>query len=169
MLITDTFLAVGLLFGSAGKEFACNMGDLGSIPGLGSSLGEEKGYQLQYSGLENSMDCIVHGVAKSWTRLSNFAFSLFLQYQRSVFIPIPKKGNAKECSNYHTIALISHANKVTLEILQARFQQYVSCEIPDVKAGFRKGRGTPNQIANICWIVEKARGFLKNIYFCFID
>ena len=83
------------------------------------------------------------------------------------FIPIPKKGNAKECSNYCTIALISHARKVMLKILQARLQQYVNCELPDVQAGFRKGRGTKNQIANICWIIEKAREFQKNI--CFID
>ena len=77
--------------------------------------------------------------------------------------------NAKECSNYHTIALISHARKVMLKILQARLQQYVNCEIPDVEAGFRKGRGTRDQIANISWIMEKAREFQKNIYFCFID
>ena len=83
--------------------------------------------------------------------------------------PIPKKGNAKECSNYHTIALISHASKVMLKILQARLQQYVNCELPDVQIGFRKGRGTGDQIANICWIMEKAREFQKNIYFCFID
>ena len=82
----------------------------------------------------------------------------------SVFIPIPKKGNAKECSNYRTIALISHARKVMLEILQARLQQYVNCELPDVQAGFRKGRGTRDQIANICWIIKKARKFQKNIY-----
>ena len=86
-----------------------------------------------------------------------------------VFIPMPKKGNAKECSNYCTIALISHVSKVMLKILQARLQQYVNHEIPDVQAGFRKGRGTRDQIANICWIVEKAREFQKNIYFCFID
>ena len=90
-------------------------------------------------------------------------------WKRSVFIPIPKKGNAKECSNYRTIALISHANKVMLKILQARLQQYVNCELPDVQAGFRKGRGTRDQIANICWIIKKAREFQKNIYFCFID
>ena len=84
-------------------------------------------------------------------------------------IPIPKKGNAKECSNYHTIAFISHANKVMLKILQARLQQYVNCELSDVQAGFRKGRGTRDQIADICWIIEKAREFQKNIYFCFID
>ena len=90
-------------------------------------------------------------------------------WKRSVFIPIPKKSNAKECSNYPIITLISHASKVTLKILQARLQQYVNHELPDVQAGFRKGRGTRYQIANICWIMEKAREFQKNIYFCFID
>ena len=82
-------------------------------------------------------------------------------WKRSVFIPILKKGNAKECSNYHTIALISHASKVMLKILQARLQQYANHEIPDVQAGFRKGRGTRDQITNICWIMEKAREFQK--------
>jgi len=77
--------------------------------------------------------------------------------------------NAEECSNYHTIALISHASKVVLKILQVRLQQYVSQELPDVQAGFRKGRGTRYQIANICWIIEKAREFQRNIYFCFTD
>ena len=86
-----------------------------------------------------------------------------------VFIPIPKKGNIKECSNYCTIALISHASKVMLKILQARLQQYVIHELPDVQTGFRKGRGSRDQIANICWITENAREFQKNIYFCFID
>uniref|UniRef100_A0A8B9XJL3 RNA-directed DNA polymerase n=1 Tax=Bos mutus grunniens TaxID=30521 RepID=A0A8B9XJL3_BOSMU len=90
-------------------------------------------------------------------------------WKRSVFIPIPKKGNDKECSNYRKIALISHASKVMLKILQARLQQYVNHELPDVQAGFRKGRGTRDQIANIRWIIEKAREFQKNIYFCFID
>ena len=88
-------------------------------------------------------------------------------WKRSVFIPVPKKGNAKECSNYHTIALISHASKVMLKILQARLQRYTNRECLDVQAGFRKGRGTRDQIANICWIMEKAREFQKNI--CFID
>ena len=88
---------------------------------------------------------------------------------RSVFIPIPKKGNDKECSNYRTIALISHTSKVMLKILQARLQQYMNRERPDVQAGFRKGRGTRDQIAKICWIIEKAREFQKTIYFCFID
>ena len=90
-------------------------------------------------------------------------------WKRSVFIPIPKKGNAKEGSNYHTIALISHASKVMLKILQARLQQYVTHEDPDVQAGFRKGRGTRDQITNIGWIFKKAREFQKNIYFCFTD
>ena len=89
--------------------------------------------------------------------------------KRSVFIPIPKKGNAKECSNYCTIALISHASKDMLKILQARLQQYVNRELPDAQAGFQKGRGSRDQIANIHWIMEKAREFQKNIYFCFID
>ena len=80
-------------------------------------------------------------------------------WKRSVFIPIPKKGNAKECSNYRTIAAISHASKVMLKILQATLQQYVNRELPDVQAGFRKGRGTRDQIANIHWIMEKAREF----------
>ena len=92
-----------------------------------------------------------------------------LKVKRPVFIPIPKKGNAKECSNYHTIALISHASKVVLKILQARLQQYMNRELPDVQAGFRKGRGTRDQIANICWIIEKSRQLQKNIYICFID
>ena len=89
--------------------------------------------------------------------------------KRSVFIQIPKNGNAKECSNYRTIALISQASKVMLKILQARLHQYTNREHPDVKAGFRKGRGTRDQIANICWIIKKARELQKNIYFCFID
>ena len=89
--------------------------------------------------------------------------------KRSVFISTPKKGNAKECSNYCTIALVSHISKVMLKILQARLQQYVNRELPDVQVGFRKERGTRDQIANIRWIIEKAREFQKNIYFCFID
>ena len=84
-------------------------------------------------------------------------------WKRSAFIPIPKKGNAKECSNYRIIALTSHASKV-LKILQARLQQYVNHEFQGVQAGFRKGRGTIDQVANICWIIEKAREFQKNIF-----
>ena len=90
-------------------------------------------------------------------------------WKRSVFIPIPKKGNAKECSNYYTIALISHTCKVMLKILQARHQQYMSRDLPVVHAELRKGRGTRDQIANSRWIIEKAREFQKNIYFCFVD
>ena len=90
-------------------------------------------------------------------------------WRRSVFISIPKKGNPKECSNYSTIALISHASKVMFKILQARLQQYMNCELPDVWARFRKGRGTRDQITNISWIIKKTRELQKNIYFCFID
>ena len=90
-------------------------------------------------------------------------------WKRSVFIPIPKKVNAKECSNYGTIALISHTSKVVLKILEARLQQYLNHGLPDVQAGLRKDRGTKDQIVNIHWIIEKAREFQKNIYFCFID
>ena len=90
-------------------------------------------------------------------------------WKRSVFIPMPKKGNAKECSNYCTLAHMSHTSKLMLKILQARLQQCVNQELPDVQAGFRKGRGNRDQIANIHWIMEKAREFQKNIYFCFID
>ena len=90
-------------------------------------------------------------------------------WKRSVFIPTPKKGKLKECLNYRTVVLISHASKVVLKIIQASLQQYVSHELPDVQAGFRKGRGIRDSIANICWITEKAREFQKNIYFCFID
>ena len=89
-------------------------------------------------------------------------------WKSSVFIPIPKKSNAKECSNYCTIAFISHSSKVMVKILQARLQQYMKRELPDVQAGFKKVRGTRDQIANIRWIMEKARQFQKNIYFCFI-
>ena len=99
--------------------------------------------------------------------LENSAVATALE--RSVFIPIPKKGNAKECSNYCTIALISHTSKVMFKILQVRLQQYVNHELPDVQAEFRKTRGTREQIANIHRIIEKPREFQKNIYFCFID
>ena len=93
-------------------------------------------------------------------------------WKRSVFIPIPKKGNAKECPNYRTVALISHTSKVMLKILQTRLQKYMNCELPDVQAGFRKGRRTRDQIANIRWIIKKkkkTRELQKNIYLCFID
>ena len=90
-------------------------------------------------------------------------------WKRSAFIPIPKNGNAKECSNYHTIELISHTSKVMHKIFQARLQQYVNRELSDVQDGLRKARGTRAQITNIHWIIEKTRGFQKNIYFCFTD
>ena len=109
-----------------------------------------------------------------WTCCTQYASNLensavATGLERSVFIPIPKKGNAKECSNYCTIALISHASKVMLKILQARLQQYMNWELPDVQVGFRKGRGTRDQIANIHWIIKKERESQKNFYFCFID
>ena len=100
--------------------------------------------------------------------LKNLCFQIVV-LEKTLKIPIPKKGNAKECSNYHKITLISHPSKVMLKILQARFQQYTNHKLPDVQAGFRKGRGTREQIANIRWIIKKAREFQKNIYFCFID
>ena len=90
-------------------------------------------------------------------------------WKMSVFIPIPMKGNAKECLKYLTIVHISHASKVKLKVLQTRLQQYVNQELPDAQTGFRKGRGTRKQIANLCWIIEKAREFQKNSYYCFID
>ena len=101
------------------------------------------------------------------TNLKNSAVATGLE--KVSFHSNPKKGNAKECSNYHTIALISHPSKVMLKILQARLQQYMNHELPDVQAEFRKGRGTRDQIANIHWIMDKAIEFQKNIYFCFID
>ena len=90
-------------------------------------------------------------------------------WKSSVFIPIPKKGNTKECSNYSTIAFISHGSKTMLKILQGRIQHYLNQEIPDVQAGFRKDRGIRDQVANTCWIIENARKLQKNIYFCFIN
>ena len=123
------------------------------------------GFQLSYFKSKNLilLKCCTHMPAiwttQQWPQ----------DWKRSVFIPSPKKGNAKECSNYHTVSLISHATKVILKILQARLQQYVNRELPDVQEGFRKGRGTRDQIANIHWIIKKAREFQKNIHFCFID
>ena len=90
-------------------------------------------------------------------------------WKRSVFIPVPKKGNAKKCSNQYTTALISHVRKIMFKVLQARIQQYVNHELPDVQDGFRKGRGTRDQTASICWIIKEAREFQKNIYFCLTD
>ena len=109
--------------------------------------------------------CLLHSICQQIWKTQQWA----QDWKRSVFISIPKKGNAKEYSNYCTVALISHASKVMLKILQARLQKYINRELPDVQTGFRKGRGTRDQIANICWIMEKAREFQKNIYFCFTD
>ena len=115
--------------------------------------------------LEDDAVKVMHSICQQIWKTQQWPQDL----KRSVFIPISKKGNAKECSNYHTIAFISHVSKIMLKILQARLQQYVNHELPDVQAGFRKGRGTRGQIANNRWIVEKAREFQKNISFCFID
>ena len=113
---------------------------------------------------------VLHSICQQIWKLWKISSQQWPQdWKRSVFIPIPKKSNAKECSNYRTIALMSHASKVMLKILQARLQKYMNRELPDVQAGFRKGRGTRDQIANIHRIIEKAREFHKNIYFCFID
>ena len=114
-------------------------------------------WQRAQKGKKNQKDITI-----SKTSTADFRFRYV--YKGSVFIPIPKKGNAKECSNYRTIAFISHTSKVMFKILQARLQQYVNRELPDIQAGFRKGRGTRVQIANIHWIMEKAREFQKNIF-----
>ena len=124
--------------------------------------------------MEFQLSCLKSWKTMLWNCCTQYASKFGKQqwpqdWKRSVFIHIPKKGNAKECSNYGTIALISHASKVMCKILQARLQWYVNHELPDVQAGFRKGRGTRDRIANIRWIMEKAREFQKNIYFCFID
>ena len=116
---------------------------------------------MTYSGrTDMEIEYLGYEVHQDWC-----IFIYDLCWKRSVFIPIPKKGNAKECSNYRTIALFSHTSKVMLKILQARLQQYVNHELPDVLAGFRKGRGTRDQIANICWIIEKAKKFQKKHLF----
>ena len=136
---------------------------LGSIPTNKASGGDGIPVEL-FQILEDDAVKVLHSICQQIWKTQQWP-----QYwERSVFIPIPKKGNAKECSNYCTIAFISQASKVMLKILQARLQQYVNREIPDVQAGFRKRRGTRDQIANIRWIIEKAREFQKN-YFCFID
>ena len=115
--------------------------------------------------LKDDAGKVLHSICQQTWKIQQWS----QDWKRSVFIPIPKKGNAKKCSNYCTIALISHTSKAVLKILQVRLQQYVNHEIPDVQAGFRKGRGTRDQIANIHLIIEKAREFQKNIYFCLID
>ena len=137
---------------------------LGSITMNKTSGGDEIPVEL-FQILKDDAVKVLHSICQKIWKTQQWP----QHWKRSVFIPIPKKGNAKECSNYCTIALISHASKAMLKILQARLQQYVNHELPDAQAGFRKGRGTRDQIASICWIMEKAREFQKNIYFCFID
>ena len=137
---------------------------LGSIPTNKASGGDGIPGEL-FQILKDDAVKVMHSICQQIWKTQQWP----QDWKRSVFISIPNKGNAKECLNYCTITLISHASKVTLKILQARLQQYVNCELPDVQAGFRKGRGTRDQIANIHWIIEKAREFQKSIYFCFIN
>ena len=137
---------------------------LGSITTNKASGGDGNAVEL-YQILKDDAVKVLHSICQQIWKTQQWP----QDWKRSVFIPTPKKGNAKECSNYHTIAIISYASKVMLKILQARLQQYVHRKLPDVQAGFRKDRRTRNQIANICWIMEKAREFQKNIYVCFID
>ena len=120
--------------------------------------------QLSYFKSKNMM------LLKCYTQyVTNLEKSAVDTGMEKVTFPITKKGNAKECSSYCTIARISHSSKLMLKILQARLQQYMNCELPDVQAGFGKDRGTRDQVVNICWVIEKARELQKNIYFCFID
>ena len=127
---------------------------LGSITMNKASGSDEIAVEL-FQILEDDAVKVLHSICQQIWKTQQWP----QDWKRSIFIPIPKKGDAKECSNYHTIALISHTSKVVLKILQARLQQYVNHELIDVQAGFRKGRGTRDKIANICWIIEKARGF----------
>ena len=138
--------------------------DLGSITTNKPSGGDEISVEL-FQSLKDDAVKVLPSICQQIWKTQQWP----QDWKRSVFIPIPKKGNAKECSNYCTTALISHASKVMLKILQARLQQYMNRELLDVQAGFRKGRGTRDQIANIRWIMEKAREFQKSIYFCFIN
>ena len=131
---------------------------LGSITTNTASGGDGIPVELFQTLKDNAVE-VLHSICQQIWKTQQWP----QDWKRSVFIPFPKKGNAKECSNYHTIALISHASKVMLKIIQVRLQQYINRELPDVQAGFRKGRGTKDQIANICWIIEKAREFQKNI------
>ena len=130
---------------------------------------KKKNFTLRSSGLEMHIGIPVELFQILKDDAVNVLHSICQQIRKTQqWPPIPVKGNAKKCSNYCTIALISHASKVMLKILQARLQQYVNHELPDVPAGFRKGRGTRGQITNICWMMEKAREFQKNIYFCLL-
>ena len=141
----------------------CEVMALGSITMNKASGGDEIPLEL-FQILKDDAVTVLHLICQQIWKTQQWP----QDWKRSVFIPIPKKGNAKACSNYRTIALISHASKVMLKVLQARFQQYVSLELPNVQAGLKKSRGTRDQIANIQWIIKKAREFQKNIY-CFID
>ena len=136
---------------------------LGSMTINKASGGDEISVEL-FQILKDDAVKVLHSICQQIWKTQQWPQDL----KRSVFILIPKKGDAKECSNYRTIALISHASKVMLKILQARFQQYMHHELPDVQAGFRKGRRTRDPIASIRWIIKKGREFQKNIY-CFID
>ena len=122
-------------------------------------------FQLSYFKSSKNAVKVLHSICQQIWKTQQWP----QDWKRSVFIPIAKRGNAKECSEYRTIALISHTSKVMLKIPQARLQQYMNHELPDVQSRFKKGRGTRDQIANICWIIEKAREFQKNIYLCIID
>ena len=136
-------------------------GALGSITTNKASGGDGIPVEL-FQILKDDVVKVLHSICQQIWRSQQWP----QDWKRSVFIPVPKKGNAKQHSNYRTVVLISHASKIMLKILQARLQQYMSCELSDVQAGFRKARGTRDQIANICWIIAKAREFQKNIYFC---
>ena len=138
---------------------------LGSITTNKTSGGDGIPVELEFQMLKDDAVKVLHAIYQHVWKTQQWP----QDWKRSVFIPVPKKGNAKECSNYCTIALISYPSKVMLKILQARLRQYVNHELPDVLAGFGKGRGTIDHIGNICWIIEKAREFWKNIHFCFID
>ena len=122
-------------------------------------------YQLLFKILKDDFFKVLYSICQKTWKTQQWP----QDWKRSVFIPIPKKGNVKECSNYHTIVLSTMLGWYCSKVLQARLQQYMKQELPDIQAGFRKGRGTRDQIANIQWIMEKAREFQKNIYFCFID
>ena len=122
-------------------------------------------FQLSYFILKDDTVKVLHSICQQIWKTQQRP----QDWKMSVFIPIPKKGNPKEYSNYHTIALISHTSKVMLKFLQVRYQQYMNCELPDIQAEFRECRGIRDQVANICWIMTKARNFQKSIYFCFID
>ena len=137
---------------------------LGSITTSKASGGDEIPAEL-FQILKDDAVKMLHSICQQIWKTQQWP----QDWKKWVFIPVPKKGNAKECSNYLTVARISHTSKVMLTILQARLQQYMNHELPDVQAGFRKDRGTRDQLANICWIIEKAKEFQKNIYFCFID